>query len=133
MKSLAALHNNLEFEPCSIHWKGSELHFWCKILSAKEHRQVTDYFSKDGSLDLSKYREQTDAFVSACVYLPKQDMPQTKRPAVDFVDDDGEQHELVQWVTKGEAGELKAALADKIKREIERVNSLKLDEDLGNE
>jgi len=133
MKSLAAVQSQPEFQVCSVHWKGSELQFWCKILSAKEHRTVTDYFTKEGSLDLVKYREMTDAFIAQCVYLEKTEVPDTKRPVVEFVDDDGEGHELVQWVTKAQAGDLKAALADKIKREIERVNSLKVDEDLGKE
>ena len=133
MQSLAQLQTTPEFQPVSVKWKGKELWFWCKILSAKEHRQVTDYFGKDGQLDLSKYREMTDAFISQCVYIEKTDNPDSKRTVIEFVDDDGESHELIQWVTKAEAGELKAALADRIKKQIETVNSLKVDDDLGNE
>jgi hypothetical protein len=131
MASLAQINSAPEFQAVTITWKGKDLSFWCKILSAKEHRQVTDYFGKDGQLDLNKYREQTDAFISQCVYLEKADMPNTKRTVVEWVDDDGEAHELVQWVTKAEAGDLKASLADKIKKEIETVNSLKVAEDAG--
>lgn len=134
MKSLTAIHTNApEFQACSVHWKGTEFHFWCKVLSAREHRAVTDYFNKDGSLDLNKYREQSDFFISQCAYVPATDLPDTKRTTVTFTDDDGEQHEVVQWLTKAEAAELKAALADKIKTEIEKVNRLKVDEELGNE
>ena len=96
MQSLAAIKSSPEFQAVSITWKGKELSFWCKILSAKEHRQVTDYFSKDGQLDLNQYREQTDAFISQCVYLEKSDMPDSKRTVVEWTDDDGEAHELVQ-------------------------------------
>ena len=133
MKSLANITNAPEFQPCSIHWKGTEFSFWCKVLSAKEHRTVTDYFTREGNLDLSKYREQSDAFISVCAYLPADHMPDSKRPRIEFVDDDGEAHEVVQWVTKAEAAELKASLADKIKTEIEKVNRLKSDDDLGKE
>lgn len=134
MKSLTAIHTNApEFQVCNVHWKGSEFSFWCKVLSAKEHRAVTDYFNKDGTLDLNKYREQSDFFISQCVYVPASDLPDSKRPTVAFEDDDGEMHEVVQWVTKAEAAELKAALADKIKTAIEQINRLKVDEELGNE
>jgi hypothetical protein len=130
MQTLAQLQTSPEFKAVSVTWKGNELWFWCKVLSAKEHRQVTDYFGKDGQLDLNKYREMTDAFIAQCVYLEKTEMPDTKRTVVNFTDEDGEAHELVQWVTKAEAGELKASLADRIKRQIETVNSLKVDDDL---
>jgi hypothetical protein len=133
MQSLASLTNKVEFEACSVKWKGQELHFWCKVLSAREHRQVTDYFSKEGTLDLAKYREMTDAMVSQCVYLDRTEMSNSKRTPVEFVDADGESHELVQWVTKSEAGDLKASLADALKKEIETVNSLKQDDGLGKE
>jgi hypothetical protein len=122
-----------EFELCNVHWKGTEFSFWCKVLSAKEHRQATDYFSKDGTLDLGKYREQADAFVSMCVYVPAVDLPDSKRPTVSFTDSDGEQHEVRQWLSKGEAGELKAALLDKLRTEVEKINRLKSEEDLGKE
>lgn len=134
MQSIAALnHNATEFELCSVHWKGTEFTFWCKVLSAKEHRQATDYFSKDGNLDLAKYREQADAFVSMCVYVEAAALPDSKRPVVEFVDSDGEAHEVRQWLSKAEAGELKAALLDKIRTEVERINRLKVEEDLGKE
>lgn len=131
MSSLAQIKSSPEFQAVTITWKGKDLSFWCKILSAKEHRQVTDYFGKDGQLDLNKYREQTDAFISQCVYVSKSDTPDTKRTIVEWSDDDGEAHELVQLFTKAEAGDLKASLADKIKKEIESVNSLKVAEDAG--
>lgn len=133
MKSLATLNNTPEFEICSVHWKGTEFSFWCKVLTAKEHRHVTDYFSKDGNVDLSKYREQADAFVSSCVYVDASSMPDSKRPVIEFTDSDGEKHEVRQWLSKGEAGELKAALLDKIRTAVEKVNSLKQPEELGNE
>lgn len=130
MKSIASLsHNQPEFELCTIHWKGTEFSFWCKVLTAKEHRQATDYFSKDGNLDLAKYREQADAFVSMCVYVDAASV-EAKRPTVEFTDSDGESHEVKQWLTKSEAGELKAALLDKIRTEVEKVNRLKSEEDL---
>lgn len=131
MSSLAQIKSSPEFQAVTITFKGKDLSFWCKILSAKEHRQVTDYFGKDGQLDLNKYREQTDAFISQCVYVSKSDTPDTKRTIVEWSDDDGEAHELVQLFTKAEAGDLKASLADKIKKEIESVNSLKVAEDAG--
>ena len=137
MKSIASIINAPEFQACTIHWKGVEFSFWCKVLSSKEHREVTNNFGKDGALDLSKYREQTDAFIARCVYVPATEMADSKRPVVEFTDDDGESHEVIQWVTRPEASELKAALADKIKVEIETVNRLKVgteqDEDLGKE
>lgn len=122
-----------EFELCTVHWKGTEFSFWCKVLSAKEHRTATDYFSKDGQLDLSKYREQADAFVSMCVYVPASDLPDSKRPTVTFTDSDGEQHEVRQWLSKAEAGELKAALLDKIRTEVETINRLKSEDELPKE
>lgn len=134
MQSLTKITTNApEFQMCSVHWKGTEFSFWCKVLSAKEHRAVTDYFNKDGSLDLNKYREQSDFFISQCVYVPATDLPDTKRPTVTFEDDDGEVHEVVQWLTKAEAAELKAALSDKIKVAVETVNRLKVDDELGKE
>jgi hypothetical protein len=134
MQSITSITTaSAEFELCKIHWKGTEFAFWCKVLSAKEHRRATDYFSKDGTLDLSKYREQADAFVSMCVYVPASDAPDSKRPTITFTDDDGEEHEVRQWLSKGEAGELKAALLDKIRTEVEKVNQLKPEQDLGKE
>lgn len=125
MTSIANLNaNDYQFEPCSITWKGQEFSFWSKVLSAAEHRKVTDYFDKTGSLDLSKYREMADQMIAACVYVPSEALPDTKKQRIEFTDDDGDTHELVKWISPTEASGLKAALQQKIKSEVERVNRL---------
>ena len=134
MNDIRSISSTVDFEPRSIHWKGTEYHFFVRVLSAVVARKIRQSIFDKNSISMTKAQERPEHLVSACIYVPKGE--NDTREHVDFCDDDGQYHELVRAWTKKEVESMKEPLLVKLAEVCDEVNKTKLNdeekEELGN-
>lgn len=142
MNSITSIAGVPEFELQSVHWKGIEYKFWCRVLTAKQAREIRELSIDKSSVNLIKAQQRPEHLVSACVYIDSDPDKETTKPVVEFVDDDGEHHEVVKAWTIKECAAIKDPLIQKLSKICDEVNKTNLlfgrkeeeeaEEDLGN-
>lgn len=130
-----------DFELSYIHWKGTELKFWCRVLTAKNAREIRELSIDKTTVNLIKAQQRSEHLVSACVYIDVDPDSETTKPTIEFTDDEGEHHEVVRLWTVKECATIKDPLLQKIAKVCDEVNKTNMlfgdknqeeEEELGN-